>query len=206
MNFTVIRPFPHARRRERGAALLLALVVLVILMASGVAVMRSMNSSLTGAGNLAFRRDLVNQAEQAVAKVVKVSYPVAASKDNNYSTVPLAANAQGIPLALLDDTKFAAVGKTTNDLTGATSDVKIRYVVERMCINDTQTADLQGKEGCATPLSNPAGGSAQLRPGGGGGGGLAYVTEPIYRVSARVLGPRNTRVFIQSTFTKPETD
>ncbi|MET3379023.1 hypothetical protein [Variovorax paradoxus] len=204
MNFTVISPFSRARRNERGAALLLALVVLVVLLASGVAVMRSMNSSLAGAGNLAFRRDLVNQAEQAIAKAVKVSYPASASKDNNYSTVPLAANAQGIPLALLDDTQFAAVGKTTNDLTGATNDVKIRYVVERLCINDTQTAELQGKEGCATPLSNPAGGSAQLRPGGSTG--LAYVTEPIYRVSARVLGPRNTRVFIQSTFTKPETD
>lgn len=204
MTPAVVRSHARVPRHQKGAALLLALVVLVILLASGVAVMRSMNSSLTGAGNLAFRRDLVNQAELAIATVVKASYPAIATTDKNYSTVPLAANAQGIPLALLDDAKFAAVGKTANDLTGATNDVKIRYVVERLCVNDTQSAELQGKEGCATPLNNPAGGSAQLRPGGGTG--LTYVTEPIYRVSARVLGPRNTRVFIQSTFTKPETD
>ena len=55
---------------ERGVALVLALVVLLVLILGGLAVMRSMNTALTTSGNLAFRRDLVNQAEQAVAKAV----------------------------------------------------------------------------------------------------------------------------------------
>lgn len=203
------RAGPTSTRRQRGAALLFALVVLVILMASGVAVVRSMNASLTGAGNLAFRRDLINQAEQAVAKVVEAEFPKgadatgAAIKALNYSPSPLPANSHGIPEALLSDTKFALVGNTANDLTGMTSDVEIRYVVERLCKDGTQTAEAQGASGCVRPQSGPSGGTAHLGQSGGGGG-LSEQIQPIYRVSVRVTGPRNTRVFLQSTFTKPE--
>jgi Tfp pilus assembly protein PilX len=56
--------------RQRGVVLLFCLIVLVILLAGGVAVVRSMNTSLTSAGNLAFRRDLVNQGERAVSAVL----------------------------------------------------------------------------------------------------------------------------------------
>ena len=56
--------------RQRGVVLIFALIVLLILTIGAVALMHSMTSSLFSAGNLAFRRDLVNQSEQAVSDVL----------------------------------------------------------------------------------------------------------------------------------------
>ncbi len=61
----------HGPARERGVVLLFCLIILVVLLAGGVAVMRSMDTSLVGAGNLAFKRDLVNQGELAIAKAMR---------------------------------------------------------------------------------------------------------------------------------------
>ncbi|PZQ65978.1 MAG: hypothetical protein DI563_24920, partial [Variovorax paradoxus] len=138
--------------------LLLCLVVLVILMAGGVAIIRSMNASLFTAGNLAFKRDLVNQGEQALSTVLAQFAPggalaTATATDQparNYKASMLPANAQGIPTALLDDTAFSAVG-TAADLVGASPDVKIRYVVDRLCA----TAGAAVTTGCIQSVGAP---------------------------------------------------
>ena len=195
---------PHtSSRRQRGAALIFTLVALIILLAGGVAVMRSMNSNLDNAGNLAFRRDLINQGEAAVAKALGEAFPVGtaatgtALTSKNYSPVPIPANAQGIPLALLSDTEFAKYGVTTNDITGH-KEVTVRYVIERLCTIATETAIAQGLQNCVAFARASGGGSDHLRDG------AQPPVEPVYRVTARITGPRNTQVFIQSAITRPE--
>ncbi len=94
-----------------------ASIILVILLAGGVAVMRSMNASLFSAGNLAFKRDLVNQGEQALSEVL-AQFKAGGAITNgdadiatlNYKASTLPANAQGVPTALLTDSGFNAVG------------------------------------------------------------------------------------------------
>ena len=199
------RSVKPVRRRlengERGAALVLALVVLLVLILGGLAVMRSMSSALTSSGNLAFRRDLVNQAEQAVAKAVASPFPLGSEAKGksiiaiNYSPVTLPANDLVIPTARLDDDAFAAVGLESNDLSGASDDVKIRYVIERLC---NTAEEMASTDYCIVFEQPPVGGSSHLS------GNAKPQVQPVYRVTARVLGPRNTRVFIQNTFTKPE--
>lgn len=200
-------PLLPRQARQRGAVLLFTLIVLVILLAGGVAVMRSMNTSLFSAGNLAFKRDLMNQGEQAVSTVMTAFKTGALSTDAttsnlksaNYSATPLATNAKGIPLALLNDGAFAAVGTTVNDLTGATPDVTIRYVVDQMC--DGTPAALAGQStGCVTlgSSSGTTGGSSQAM-----GNQPPSSSSLLYRLSVRITGPRNTQVFIQTSFTKP---
>lgn len=191
-------------RRQRGAALIFTLVALIILLAGGVAAVRSMNSNLNNAGNLAFRRDLINQGEAAVAKAISETFPQGAAAigialtAKNYSPVPLAANAQGIPLALLNDAEFALRGDPINDLDGRTADVKVRYIIERLCTVATETAATQGLQNCVAFSRASGGGSDHLRDN------AKAPVEPVYRVSARVNGPRNTQVFIQSSITRPE--
>ncbi|XXQ54677.1 hypothetical protein ACA040_003372 [Xenophilus aerolatus] len=189
-----------ARTRQRGVVLLLCLVVLVILMAGGVAVIRSMNASLFTAGNLAFKRDLVNQGEQALSTVLAQFGPGGALANAtgadqpslNYKSSMLAANAQGIPTVLLDDATFASVG-TAADLPGATPGVTIRYVVDRLCAATGAAVST----GCIQSVGAPPGGTAgTLRP--------SPPTATVYRLSARVTGPRNTQVFVQSSITKPD--
>ncbi|SIR39732.1 MmpS family transport accessory protein [Pseudacidovorax sp. RU35E] len=203
MSPRVLRRSRHvpARRHQRGVVLIFCLIVLVVLLAGGVAVSRSMNSTLSGVGSLAIRRDLVNQAEQAIAVAMNATYPVngsaAANKALNYSPTPLAVNDMGIPLALLSDATFATVASAA-DLQGSTNSVAIRYVVDRLCDIATQSATDQGRSHCVPITREAVGGSAQLASR------APPPVQPVYRVTVRVTGPRNLQVFVQSSFTKPE--
>jgi type IV pilus assembly protein PilX len=191
--------------RQQGVVLIFALIVLLILAIGAVALLRSVNSSLLSAGNLAFHRDLVNQGEQAVSVVMtefKTGGPPlsgAPTTDDfpaaNYKSTVLPTNAQGVPLALLDDTAFLGVGSIANDIVPtANSQVLIRYVIDRLCTN-TGTA---GSPNCVQSTGLPTGGTANRNTA------VAPPSATVYRVSVRVTGPRNTQAFLQTTFTKPD--
>ena len=207
----------HGPARERGVVLLFCLIILVVLLAGGVAVMRSMDTSLFGAGTLAFKRDLVNQGEIAIAKAMRefqTSGALAATGATssslpgaNYSAIQLAANAQGIPEVLLKKTTLTGpdvVGNTfapTGTPISGSGGVTVRYVIDRMC-NATGAFSTIGKSGCVyTPSSTETlgGDQSQLSTPG-----PSIPSPPIYRVSVRVDGPRDTQVFLQASFTKPE--
>jgi type IV pilus assembly protein PilX len=191
-------------RLQRGVVLIFSLIVLLILTIGAVALMRSMNSSLFSAGNLAFRRDLVNQGEQAVSNVMaefraggalsSASLTDADAKPLNYKSTALVTNPQGVPTALLNTAAFNAVGVAANDIAGRTPDVQIRYVIDRLCGVTGVTISTQCVQSTAVPNS------------GTGGRNLAVIapTSTVYRVSVRVSGPRNTQIFLQSTFTRPD--
>jgi type IV pilus assembly protein PilX len=188
--------------RQQGVVLIFSLIVLLILAIGAVAVLRSVNSSLLSAGNLAFHRDLVNQAEQAVSTVMtefKTNGPPLGGATTadlpaaNYVSTALPTNAQGVPLVLLDNTAFAAVA-TAGDLPGATSDVTIRYIIDRLCTS-TGTANIIN---CVQSTGLPTGGTANHNTA------LAPPSATVYRISVRVDGPRSTQAFLQTTFTKPD--
>jgi hypothetical protein len=193
----------HSRLNERGVVLIFTLIILLILTIGGVALVRSMQNSLFSAGNLAFRRDLMNQGEQAVSFVLTqfkaggalVNATDADLPTQNYKSFILPANAQGVPTVLLDDSSFGAVG-THADLTGATPDVRIRYVIDRLC------------NASGPPLSSACVQSSAAVSGGSNlsayGGTVPPPTATVYRLSVRVSGARSTQVFLQTTFTKPD--
>lgn len=208
-------PKPLSRSRQRGVVLLFCLIILLILLGGGVAVMRSMNSSLFSAGNLAFKRDLVNQGEQAVSNVLTALStgalaPSTATAANlaaeNYSAVQLQANGRGIPLVLLDnqapftgpDILGASFTPAIGAIGGATGDVSIRYVIDRMCNNVGSAATL-GEAGCVRQPS-----ATEVRGGTAGAPPLPKPPALVYRLTVRVDGPRDTQVFLQTSFTKPE--
>jgi len=189
--------------RQRGGVLIYTLIILLVLTIGAVALVRSMRTSLFSAGNLAFRRDLVNQGEKAVSTVITefttgvFSSPTATQSDNpaaNYSSTTLPTNAQGVPNALLASSLPATVGSSANDLTGATPDVTIRYVVDRLC---SATGPSTGAL-CVQSSAAPTGGTANSTRG------LPPPSATVYRLSVRVSGARSTQVFLQTTFTKPD--
>ncbi len=193
------------RYRQRGVVLIFSLIILLILTLGAVALMRSMNNSLFGAGNLAFRRDLVNQSEQAISNVLVefqtggtlVGQTTGNVQGSNYSATILTTNAQGVPTALLDNGAFGAVGTAANDIIPAAyPDVTIRYVIDRLCATGTV---LPSPTACVQSISSPPGGTALPN---------APVTPPsatVYRLSVRVSGVRSTQVFLQTTFSMPGT-
>ncbi len=185
--------------REQGVVLILTLIVLLIMAIGAVALVRSMNTSLLNAGNLAFRQDLVNQAEQAVSFVIqglKAGTLITDENINNsganYSATALATNARGIPKVLLSsDSAFVKAGMKASDLTGANG-VTMRYVIDRLCNN---TGPATGA-GCVQTVVGPSG-SQPTDPAGP----PAPPSATVYRLSVRVDGPRNTEIFLQTTFT-----
>jgi type IV pilus assembly protein PilX len=224
------------RRAQRGVSLFFALIAVLVMLIAAVAIVRSFSTSLFQSGNLAFKRDLTNQSERAVASVFAamttgILGPEAARDAHqpgaNYSASILQANAQGIPLALLnagdpsattDRQTFFGVGRATNDiaLTDRNGTVfgSVRYVVERLC-NATGAAAAIGPSGCifADGVRNLSSSSSELiraedstrvrNPDG------TFTTltgassqQVVYRVSVRVTGPRGTEGYYQSTFTR----
>jgi Tfp pilus assembly protein PilX len=193
----------RSESHQRGVVLIFALIVLLILAVGAVALLRSMNTSMVTAGNLAFHRDLVNQGEQAVSNVLTefktaaapLSGLTSASNVNaNYSANALTTNPNGVPLALLNQTTFNTVGIAANDIAGATSDVTVRYVIDRLC----SSAGVAASTDCVQSSALPNSGTDDRNRG------VPAPTATVYRISVRVSGPRNTQAFLQTTFTKPD--
>jgi type IV pilus assembly protein PilX len=199
------------RYQQRGVTMIFGLIALAIMMIGAAAMVRSMNTSMTVSGNLGFKRDLTNQAERATAAVVTLMNTGALNNElarqstatsRNYSAKILPTNAQGIPDALVTDANFSTTGVAGNDISVTEQGVSLRYVVDRLCVNDgladgshCQMSDLGAPMGGSASVTHRADDSAAM----GGGGVLPRQT--VYRLSIRVSGPRNTQAYFQTTFT-----
>jgi Tfp pilus assembly protein PilX len=187
-------------RTQGGVVLIISLIALLILMIGGVALVRSFDTSMLQSGNMAFKRDLMNQAERGMAQAITALSAGALASDvsrqanvpgSNYSATSLASDAHGIPQVLLNDATFEAA-YTAGDIADAASKITIRYVIDRQC----SAAGEFNADTCTTTTATPAdkGGSSFLKKAGGG-------LRPVYRISVRVTGPRNTQAYLQTTVT-----
>jgi Tfp pilus assembly protein PilX len=193
------------RRRadQRGVVLLYALIALVLLMISGLALVRGMRTSLLIGGDFALRRDLINQGEFGVASAEAMfesggalgtsTARTASVSAANYSATILPTEPSGIPIALLSDSAFGSVGVATNDISG-TLGISIRYVIDRQCASagDPSTSNCMSFQ---TPCKAGAVGCGGHQQGGGAGRPL----QAVYRITVRVTGPQNTMTFLQTT-------
>lgn len=181
--------------------MIITLVGLALILMSVMAMVRSFDTSLSMAGNLAFKRDLVNQGERAMvkAKAVFATGDLAApgarldnSQSNNYSATALPSDTHGIPIALINDAAFQSLGMTGADISDSTSGVRIRYVIDRLC---TATGDFSASSCVAANVMTTTGGSGSKQAKNMG------TPQPVYRISVRVTGPRNTQAYLQTTMT-----
>jgi type IV pilus assembly protein PilX len=227
--FSACATRPTPRASQRGVSLFFALIAVVVFLISAVAIVRSFNTTLFQAGNLSFKRDLANQSQRAVDVAVdrmRVGAIDTESKRSanvqaeNYSASILPSNPQGIPLALLNDTGvlaatntvFANIGTAANDIelsdANGTNYGTVRYVIERLC-NATGDPAALGPSACVYAASSQVQLTSALEmiradvtTTGGGGGAGAGSQQVVYRITARVTGPRNTQGFFQSTFSR----
>lgn len=217
------RSRPRLARGQRGVVLLFSLIALTIMLIAAAALVRSFNTSLFNAGNIAFKRDLQNQGERAVERALVLfrtggglATPAARAAnaiDSNYSATMLPVNAQGIPNALKNDEEFLKVGKAVNDFDVPSQAVGIRYVIDRLCATPGDESALGGTEcvvsdnpvdaGVGLKEMQGAGGASLGKDAAGGALKAAVSKGTLFRLSVKVTGPRNTQSFFQSTFTIP---
>lgn len=209
---------PAAVTSQRGAVLLFALIALVVMLIAAAALVRSFTSSVFAASNTGLKRNMQNQSERAVDKVLtefRAGGPLSTLKPrgsdlagSNYSATMLPSNAQGLPEALtLSDPAFDSVYRAA-DLVSDDQSVKIRYVVDRLC-GERGDENTLGFAACVLiPYGVTSGtGSTDLRSSDRAApcppqpsvapGGI------VYRLSIRVTGPRHAQSFFQSTFSVP---
>lgn len=179
--------------------MIITLVTLALLLLSIAALLRSFHTSLAIAGNLAFKRDLVNQGERGMAKAIDLlksgaldssSVRTANLLSSNYYATELDSDSHGIPLLLIKDSAFTG---TATDITDDSSGITVRYVIDRLC-NSTGSFSTSTCE--SFKVSTTTGGSSSNATSKVG---LEY--QPVYRISVRVNGPRNTQTYLQTTVT-----
>ena len=185
-------PPPNMAGRQRGAVLLIALVILVVMTLSALALIRSVNMTNLIAGNLAFRESALLSSERSTETALTwlasadaaTLYDVSAS--NGYQAVradPATGQSwDAFWIATLADQSVTG----TADVAGNT----VSYVIHRLCdaTGSPQTVN------CAKSPSTNVGGSQS----GGSSIFLGSGSQVYYRITTRVAGPRNTTAYTQT--------
>lgn len=188
---------PHLRTlgRQRGIVMAITLISLALLLVGAAAMLRTVDTSGMLAGNLAFRRDLANRSESAIVAAREaltngaLNTEAARSADlakANYSATKLASSS-GVPTVLADESAYAKAGYASL----AADKVTLYWVVDRQCVSGTVAFSTAACEFVSS--DGDAGGSSWLRKPNG-------ASRPVYRISVRVKGPRDSEAYFQSTF------
>jgi type IV pilus assembly protein PilX len=183
--------------QQKGVALFIAMIALVVLLIAAVALIRSTDTAQLISGNLAVKRDLTHESELAVQVALNNFSGGLATEASRWS--PLAAaqyfssvlpsNAMGIPTALVNLPTTGESGIFTNNVTYS-------YMIDRMCPSDG-SPDIQH---CITGNSTAdTGGNARNPTLNGGGGTPSSNKTVVYRISVRVTDPRQTQSYFQTT-------
>lgn len=182
-----------ARDLQRGVVMWVALIVLIVMTLAGLAMMRQMGTGISIAGNIAFKQNATSTAdsgtEAARAWIVLMGQttPAVLFADAPALGYNATWGASVDPTTFNWDTASVAVA-----LDAATGN-DVRYVIHRLCQST-------GPASAATQVcSDIASDNGRSREGGSYAPGSVQspVFQPYYRVTARVLGPRNTVSYTQ---------
>ena len=215
MNRQPASHFPHPTR-QRGVVLIVALLVLVVTALAAVALVRSVDVATLVSGNLAFRQ----AAAQATDSGIETALRWLATTDSTALQTRDAAAAPfyfpnrngGVvaPYAFdpSDNTHWGDFWASANnevtyrELTADSQGNTVRYTVHRMCENPGDpgsaycyTAGGVTAEGISNRIKEP-GDLPCFNPNTGAN--LCTPTNPYYRITVMVSGPRGTATYAQA--------
>ena len=180
-------------RRQQGVVLFISLIMLVAMTLAGIALIRSVDTANLVAGNLAFRQGATlaaDSGEEAARTWLLTQNTLSLYNDspvNGYVS-----NTPPVPSWEQFDWQNLSFPLPAADAAGN----QVNYVIHRLCaITGSPTG---AGNNCMTTTT----------PGGGGGSSMGAGVPPItgtalyyYRVTSRVLGPRNTTSYVQTLIT-----
>ena len=176
--------------KQRGVVLFIALIALVVMSLAAVALIRSVDTSTIIAGNLAFKQSATASAdsgmESAIAWLASNPVTIADIPANGYYATSVA---DAKTLVDVDANTKVATGSGIAAGTDASGNT-IRYVIQRMC-NATGAVNTAN---CLFGSSSDAGCVRVGDPACSGD----LVLSPMYRVTSRVTGPKNTVSYTQA--------
>jgi Tfp pilus assembly protein PilX len=183
--------------KQRGVVLFIALIALVIMSLAAVALIRSVDTSTIIAGNLASKQSATSSADSGLETALTWMGAILDPTTFNASNAAAGYYAtQELDPTVLDwdatDSKLATGTGVVNgtDTTGNT----VRYVIQRMC----RVVGVPGEDNClfGAPAVNT--GSQTVVDAPNAGANVSMEQSPVYRVTARVVGVKNTVSYIQA--------
>jgi Tfp pilus assembly protein PilX len=206
LNYPLHRP----TRSQRGVVLFIALIVIVAMALAGLALVRSVDTNVMVAGNIAFKQGATNAADQGVeaARTWLLAHrstlsddQIVLATDKYYSNWQATVDFTGNNPAKTDfDWTNNSLEVTPNDGAGN----RVRYVIHRLCANSNTTpASTTCVKISSTTTGSTSGGGEYVGRRGYEGGGASSgfnltATTVYYRVTVRVDGPRNTTSYVQA--------
>jgi type IV pilus assembly protein PilX len=193
------------RARQGGVVLIVALIVMVATILAAIALVSSIDVATLIAGNLAFRQSGVQAADSGVEvarnwlmtrSVDSLNNPISPSYYATWNGGVTTTN------GIFDPATFDWSSKSTSLAADATGNT-VAYVIHRMCENtgDPATAN------CFTARSSTTGGNSnRVREPGDlpcfdpntGANLCGSTSNPYYRITVRVTGPRSTLTYVQA--------
>lgn len=188
-------------KKQQGVVLFIALIALVIMSLAAVALIRSVDTSTVIAGNLASKQSATTSADSGLetALIWMASISDLTTFNNDHATVGYYATQTNDPTTFnWNDADSKPASDASGNINASGTDASgntIRYVIQRMC----RVAGEPAAGNClfGAPAVNTS--SQGVRPAP-----LACATcsnteqSPIYRVTARVVGVKNTISYIQA--------
>ncbi len=181
-----------ARARQRGTVLMVVLVALVAMMVSVIALSRSTDTNTVVAGNLAFRNASVHSSDAGVLGAVTWLQSTVGTPTLNNSDPNRGYYASVIEPNWDDPALWAACGGCQINADAAGNSVQ--WIVHRMCSAQGNPNDP------GVSCSSLTAGSAAAAGGSYAGDATNFTgnAQNYYRVTVRVLGPRNTSTLVQA--------
>lgn len=202
-------------QRSEGAGLIVALVMLVVMSMSALALVRAVSTGILVAGNFAFRQAAVMAAEAGSEAAIVWLTARATLPDlytdqpdhGYYASLPESLDISGsappnatVAIDWENDecnsrTGIACVGaskETAKDGAGQT----IQYVVHRLCRSSGSPKDAANS--CLLYQESSQVSSKKGQFSYGAASRFTRDSAVYYRITTRVRGPRNTTVFVQT--------
>jgi Tfp pilus assembly protein PilX len=199
------------KKAQNGVVLFIAMVALVVMSLAGVALIRSVDTNSQIAGNLSFRQTSITSASYGIETMTEKL--AADAQSNGYINNKMADNGYYATCRNFDlaGATVCSGGKLTQEAFWTASSSRkadgldisggkdaygnnISYIVERMCDKTGPTE----KESCLMRLSDADRDSHNVEDIPGVNPYESLSELPIFRVTVRVVGPKNTVSYIQA--------
>lgn len=185
--------------RQRGVVLMITLIVLVAMTLAAIALVRSSDTTNLIAGNLAFQQAATNSGDQGTEAAI-----VWLEQNNSGTYLHADHNTSGDQLGYSSIRQDPVPGQTwenfwntvlSNQSISLAPDAAgntVSYAIQRMC---RLTGAPSSGAGCAvsSATATTVGNSEDA-----GTVVLQYSSQVFYRITSRIVGPRNTVSFVQT--------
>ena len=190
------RPQPT---RQRGVVLMITLIVLVAMTLAAIALVRSTDTTNLIAGNLAFQQAATNSGDQgteaAIAWLEQNNSGTYLHSDHNTSGDRLgysASRQDPVPGQTWENFWNMVLSNQSISLAPDAAGNTVSYVIQRMCQLSgapTSGAGCAVSSATATTVGNSEDAGTVV---------LQYSSQVFYRITSRIVGPRNTVSFVQT--------